>query len=196
MLSNVSNPLLSLEIDGQTYNLTSVSGTTGHYALGSGEKAIDLPSGVVHLQLSMGPHARMEAFYISTVQDISQIFGTGGLLPAQEVQASPTDYEIEFQTERPAFVLVGESYDDGWIAAQGNTIFQHFVADSYGNGFLISIAGDVKVTVNYTKQTAHLAWVLLGALSTVLLPLVAVTMPVLRKRRKLFSMSEPGDRCH
>ncbi len=68
---------------------------------------------------------------------------------------NPTSYNLHITQAKTPFVLVfSELYSAGWVLSykDGNQIGHHFLANSYGNGWLIDKAGSYDLTLEFAPE--------------------------------------------
>lgn len=68
---------------------------------------------------------------------------------------SPTKYRIQIKGSRDPFILVFSSvFNSGWeiTYSDGSKVSEHFLANSFANGWLVDRVGDQTLTLNFSLQ--------------------------------------------
>jgi len=146
---------IHLGIDNQTLDLTHEKiGNFSWYE----SKSVYLEEG--HHILSINttdPVIIDQIFILQTLDGETKIKNL--LLPTQTTtlhskMISPVEYDVWIETERPVYIVLGDSYDMDWNAYANGTKLRHFPAHHFGwaNGFYLEGTGKYHVKIFYEKQ--------------------------------------------
>jgi hypothetical protein len=88
---------------------------------------------------------------------LEDVFSTGAPSVSYSVkEASETKYVVQLETEKPVFLVLGESYDPSWSAQVQNQNPLHFPAFSWSNGYYVDSSGNLTITIEFEQQTQHI----------------------------------------
>ncbi len=98
---------------------------------------------------------------------------------------SRTKIEVTVQVSEPCILSFGESYNDSWIATDGQSRLPKVVLNSVTNGFLLERTGTYEITLEFEMEN-HLRTgkIISGLTLLILLGTLAVIFCLERKRGK------------
>jgi hypothetical protein len=149
--------------------------------------------------LEFGPHKVSVTLHDSDILDQIVVFSSdadktiGEILRTNDTSASfssnmitPTEYQIDINTNKQVFIVLGESYHQDWHAFAGDEELVHVKAFSYSNAFLLSKTGENKVKISFEEQKTRDLIIGISTVSWIsLLACVAYTSEKVRNFRKL-----------
>jgi hypothetical protein len=81
-----------------------------------------------------------------------------------------TEYTVNVTSNRPFYLMLGESYDNNWQAYLNGKELPHFYAYSYLNGYYINETGTISIIIKYNGQNyLAITWFGLGILAFLLI---------------------------
>jgi hypothetical protein len=123
-------------------------------------------------------------------------FSRNGTLPlfdstepssVEQIASTPTSHEIIFENSGPAVLVFHESYFPLWTAADqatGEIFGRHFIANGFGNGFLIEKPGKRTIRIAYSVQDRFLAGWRVALLATVFCLIGALLLLIKRTSKQ------------
>ncbi len=82
---------------------------------------------------------------------------------------NPTEYNVEIVCQKPFFLIFSESFHPGWSAyAEGRKLKNHFVANSFANGWYVEKVGSYKINIKFQPQTYFRAALLISAVFSII----------------------------
>lgn len=64
----------------------------------------------------------------------------------------PTEYRVEIKSEKPVFIILGESFHPSWNAYVNGVKLGHFPVFYWANGFYLKEVGENIIKITYEKQ--------------------------------------------
>ena len=115
---------------------------------------------------------------VSQLQDEDYLIEIHGKGPNQQVEqnpeiifskVNPTQYNVEIVCQKPFFLIFSESFHPGWSAyAEGRKLKNHFVANSFANGWYVEKVGSYKINIKFQPQTYFRAALLISAVFSII----------------------------
>jgi hypothetical protein len=79
-------------------------------------------------------------------------------------KVNPTEYNVEIVSKEPFFLIFSESFHPGWQAyAQGRKLNNHFIANSFANGWYVEKVGSYKISIKFQPQIYFKVTLLISA---------------------------------
>lgn len=153
------------------------------------------------LNLEQGPHELSVAVQDSAVLDqivvfssdinetLGDFFGSGSTSTlVSSGMITPTEYQVDLNASKQAFIVLGESYHPDWRAFANGEELIHVKAFSYSNAFLLSRTGENRVKIHFEEQKTRDLIIVISAASWIfLLACVAYTSEKMHNFRKFIN---------
>jgi len=100
-------------------------------------------------------------------------------------QINSTKYIIQAKVSKPFFLILSESFDPGWKAyIDGKEQRQHFLVNSYANGWYIDRPGKCNISIEYVPQRLFISGGIIS-LITLFIFVIYPASKILLQREKL-----------
>ncbi|MCS4541827.1 MAG: hypothetical protein HY929_05855, partial [Euryarchaeota archaeon] len=87
---------------------------------------------------------------------------------------NPSEYVVNVNAEKPFILIFSEAYNPYWTAFVNNVEVKPFIANSFANGYYIGKAGDLKITLKFTRQKYYSLGLIISSLTFAIL-LISLT---------------------
>ncbi|MDI6892100.1 MAG: hypothetical protein QMD08_03780 [Actinomycetota bacterium] len=97
------------------------------------------------------------------------------------VKISQTSYKVSVKSERPLFIVLGETYHPSWNAYVNDEKLEHFPAFYYANGFYLDKTGRNNVKITFDEQRTGNLTIMIWAVAWICLILLLLLSFARRK---------------
>jgi hypothetical protein len=129
---------------------------------------IDLSSGYHNITVIL-PHLQLPELLAISTENLKDVADQSITYSVRN--SGDSEYAINIQSgTRPVFIMLSESYIDGWSAYSNGKQLQHFCAYSFLNGYYLNNSGLSSVSVSYAGQLyLEIGWFGLSAFFTIMI---------------------------
>jgi len=109
-------------------------------------------------------------------------------------KVSPVKYLIEANSTSPFYLVISQSYDDGWIASVNGQVLPstcHQVANGYANSWYVNQTGALSISVWYAPQIYFYLGVTISVFTIIAITVFALSVNVRKILRK--NIMKPTD---
>jgi hypothetical protein len=158
-------------------------------------EAIELKKGYHNLTI-VGNSTILDQIQIMAArntQDLENFFGIqNSKNDISSIETGRGNYNLEVQLEKPAFVVLGESYHPDWKAYLNNESLQHFRAFDWSNAYYVPKPGTLKIQVLFTEQQLRDISIVVWGFSWVVITLALVATWIRetqRRKKRVFAIT-------
>lgn len=122
-----------------------------------------LTTGIHNVSVTLPDGVKLAEMVVHTDARLGDLFDGGSNdVTYSSARISRTEYVVTLQSDKPVFVVLGESYHPEWSAYVGGEELSHFPAFSLSNGFYTNTGGTHTIVIKFDRQQSYMTYVYIG----------------------------------
>jgi len=129
-----------------------------------------------------------QAFIVGKISSEHKNFSDGTETYLGYIKISPVEYKIKIRTEKPFYLIFGETFDKKWRIFSGENELSedHFMVNSFANGYLVKKTGTYDIVLKFLPQENFNKGFKIS-LVTVFFELLLISILLLKKKMLKFA---------